>query len=266
MRLRTFLLKLWVAALLAGCFGVRPFAVFAQTTWTSSNVYSGRQTLSLQLGLYSRDLLRQGMFPFSARYRYEVKRVSVSAGFQFTRWTQDLTVSAVWFPYLKGHWRLGVGGFFHGGFLERYRTRRLISFQSDIFIGGYMSVTFWKMYLNFNAGFLEDILTIPALPAAFRNLNQNDLALSLFLGAKFQPNFSVEIGIASYEYYRINLFFNPVLSISLRYELPHLFFAGKKMAGRFLWELATFCRFSDAFTGSGHIDYTGTTVTVGYNW
>jgi hypothetical protein len=238
--------------------------LFAQTTWTTNGVFSGKQAVSASLGMYSPGIIEQGQFPLSLRYRFEIPRVSAAGSFQFSEDTQDLVLNGIYFPLNTAHFRVGAGALYHAGWFQDTIEHELISFQSDIFLGAYATINFWRMYLNIHMGWFEQIITIPALPQEFGTFGQSDMAMSIFLGGKLLDNFSVELGISSYELYRYHLFFNPVFSISLRYQFQTPFFEGKTLEGRIFAELSNAVRYSDMFTLSGHVEYTATTISIGY--
>jgi hypothetical protein len=243
-------------------------SLFAQTTWTTNGVYSGKQSLSATLGFASPGSETGGRLPVSLLYHLEVPRVSATAGFQFNNdntdfdWdTSDIVLNGIYFlPFNWKHVRLGVGGVYHAGFLKD------ISVQNDILAGAYATFTFSHFYVNFNGAFYENILTVYSLPENYRTFTQSDLAVSIYFGAKLLDNFSAEMGISSYEMYRYNLFLNPTFSFSLRYQFNRLFFADKPVEGRMFTGLSTLARYTDMFTLSGHIVNTVTTFTVGYTF
>jgi hypothetical protein len=208
------------------------------------------------------------MAPVSLLYHFEIPQVSATAGFQYNDdntdfdWdTYDIVLNGVYFlPFNWKHVRLGVGGVYHAGFLKQ------TSVQNDILLGAYAAFTFSYFYVNLNAAFYENILTVYSLPKDDQTFTQNDFAVSIFFGAKLQDNLSAEIGVSSYEMYRYNLFLNPSFSFSLRYQFNRLFFEGKPVEGRIFTGFSTLARYTDMFTLSGHIVNTLTTFTVGYTF
>ncbi|MDR2193113.1 MAG: hypothetical protein LBP19_01375 [Treponema sp.] len=244
------------------CLFVAVSSLCAQTTWTTNGVFSGTQAVSASFALYSAPLIEKGRFPLSVRYRFEIPRVSATGAFQFSEDTQDIVLNGVYFPLVIPHVRVGAGALYHGGWFEM--EGELVSFQSDILLGAYATFDFWRMYLNLHVGWFEQIITIPALPQEYDTFAQSDMAISLFLGGKLLDNFSAELGIASYELYRYHLFFNPALSIALRYEFQTPRLQGRALEGRIFAELSTAVRYSDMFTLSGHVEYSVTTLTIGY--
>jgi hypothetical protein len=249
-------------------FAAGTSVLLAQTPWTTNGVLSGKQAVSASLGFASVGSIEGGRAPFSFLYHFEIPQVSATAGFQYNNdntdfnWdTADIFVNGIYFlPFDWKHVRLGVGALYHAGWLSD------ISFQSDILVGGYASFNFFRFYVNLNAAWLEQILTIPSLPKDYRTFDQSDFAVSIFIGAKLLDNFSAEIGVASYEMYRYNLFLNPTFSFALRYQFNTLFFEGKPIEGRIFAGLSTVTRYTDMFTLSGHIVNTATTFTVGYTF
>jgi hypothetical protein len=239
-------------------------SLFAQTTWTANGVFSGKQAVSASFAMYSAPLIEKGQFPLSARYRFEIPQASATGAFQFSEDTQDIVLNGVYFPLTIPHFRVGAGALYHGGWFEMEGD--LISFQSDIFLGAYATFDFWCMYLNLHIGWFEQILIIPALPQEYATFAQSDMAVSLFLGGKLLDNFSAEVGIASYELYRYHLFFNPVFSVALRYEFQTPRWQGTALEGRIFAELSTAVRYSDMFTLSGHVEYSATTISIGYTF
>ncbi|GHT84678.1 hypothetical protein FACS1894137_08020 [Spirochaetia bacterium] len=242
--------------------------LFAQTTWTTNGVYSGSQNISASLGFAGVGSITGGRLPVSLLYHFEIPRVSATAGFQYNNdntnfdWdTSDIALNGIYFlPFNWKHVRLGVGGVYHAGFLKE------TSVQNDILLGAYSTFTFSYFYVNLNASWYENILTIYSLPKEYQTFAQSDLAVSIFIGAKLLDNFTAEIGVSSYEMYRYNLFLNPSFSVSLRYQFNRPFFEGKPMDGRIFAGLSTLARYSDMFTLSGHIVNTLTTITVGYTF
>ncbi|MDR0706541.1 MAG: hypothetical protein LBF60_01510 [Treponema sp.] len=236
----------------------------AQTTWTTNGVLSGKQAVSASLAMYSAPLIEEGQFPLSARYRFEIPQVSATGAFQFSGDTQDIVLNGVYFPLNTPRFRVGAGALYHGGWFEM--DGDLVSFQSDIVLGAYATINFWRMYLNVHVGWFEQITTVPALPPGNEIFAQSDVAAALFLGGKLLDNFSAEIGVASYELYRYHLFLNPAFSLSLRYEFQTPRLQGKALEGRIFAELSTSVRYSDMFTLSSHVEYSATTITIGYTF
>jgi hypothetical protein len=240
----------------------------AQTTWTTNGVYSGKHNLFASLGLASVGSLTGGSAPVSLLYHFETPQVSATAGFQYNddntdfNWdTYDIVLNGVYFlPFNWNHVRLGVGGVYHAGFLAQ------TSLQNDILLGAYAIFNFSYFYVNLNAAWYDNIVTVYSLPEEYRTFAQSDFAMSVFIGAKLLDNFSAEIGISSYEMYRYNLFFNPSFSFSLRYQFNTLFFEGKPVEGRIVAAFSTVARYTDMFTLSGHTVNTVTTFTVGYTF
>jgi hypothetical protein len=243
-------------------FAISP--AFAQTPWTANGVFSGKQAVSVSFAMYSAPLIENGRFPLSARYRFEIPRVSATSAFQFSEDTQDIVLNGIYFPLTVPHFRVGAGALYHGGWFEK--EDELVSFQSDILLGVYATFDFWRMYLNLYAGWFEQIITIPALPKEYDTFAQNDIAASLFLGGKLLNNFSAELGIASYDLYRYHQFLDPVFSASLRYEFRTLYLQNKPLEGRIFAELSTAVRYVDMFNLSGQIGYRITTITIGYTF
>ncbi|MDR0556535.1 MAG: hypothetical protein LBG43_01490 [Treponema sp.] len=238
--------------------------LFAQTTWTTNGVFSGKHALSASLAMYSAPLIEEGQFPLSVRYRFEIPRVSATGAFQFSGDTQDIALNGVYFPLNTPRFRVGAGALYHGGWFEM--DGDLVSFQNDIFLGAYAVINFWRMYLNVHVGWFEQIITVPALPPGYETFAQSDMAFSLFIGGKLLDNFSAELGVASYELYRYHLFFTPAFSLALRYEFQTPRFQDKALEGRIFAELSTLARYSDMFTLSGHVEYSATTLTIGYTF
>ncbi|GHU85901.1 hypothetical protein FACS189473_5140 [Spirochaetia bacterium] len=240
----------------------------AQTTWTTNGVYSGKQSLSASLGLASVGSITGGRAPVSLLYHFEIPSVSASGGFQYnddntdSNWdTYDIVLNGVYFfPFNWKHVRLGVGGVYHAGFLNQ------TSLQNDILLGAYTTFTFSRFYVNLNAAWFGNMLTVYSLPKEYQTFFQNDLGVSIFIGAKLLENFSAEIGISTYEMYRYNLFLNPSFSFALRYQFNRPFFEGRPIEGRIFAAFSTLARYTDMFTLSGHIVNTLTTFTVGYTF
>ncbi|MDR2537350.1 MAG: hypothetical protein LBC46_03485, partial [Treponema sp.] len=218
-------------------------SLFAQTTWTTNGVLSGKQAVSTSFAMYSAPLIEEGQFPLSARYRFEIPRVSAMGAFRFSGDTRDIVLNGIYFPLNAPRFRAGAGALYHGGWFEM--DGELISFQSDIFLGAYATINFWRMYLNVHIGWFEQIITIPALPPGYETFAQSDMALSLFIGGKLLDNFSAELGVASYELYWYHLFLDPAFSLSLRYEFQTPRLQGKALEGRVFAELSTSVRYSD---------------------
>jgi hypothetical protein len=239
-------------------------SVFAQTSWTGNGVFSGKHAVSASLATYSAPLIENRRFPLSARYRFEIPRAAVTGAFQFGEDTQDIVLNGIYFPLAVPHFRAGAGALYHGGWFEM--DNELVSFQSDILLGVYATFDFWRMYLNLQAGWLEQIITVPALPPGYGTFAQSDMAASLFLGGKLLDNFSAELGIASWELYRYHLFLNPVFSASLRYEFQTPRRQGKALEGRIFAELSIAAGYSDIFNLTSHVAYSVTTITIGYTF
>jgi hypothetical protein len=224
--------------------------------------------VSFSLGFASEGSLTGGRVPFSLLYHFEIPQVSATAGFQFNNdntdfdWdTYDIALNGVYFlPFKWKYVRLGVGGVYHAGFLKQ------TSVQNDFLLGAYVAFHFSHFYVNLNAAFYENILTVYSLPVGNQTIAQSDFAVSISIGAKLLDNLSAEIGISSYEMYRYNLFLNPSFSFSLRYQFNRLFFEGKPLAGRIFAGVSTLVRYTDMFTLSGHIVNSVTVFTVGYTF
>ncbi|MDR1072789.1 MAG: hypothetical protein LBL45_03845 [Treponema sp.] len=246
------------------CAVLAASSLSAQTTWTTNGVFSGKQAVSASLAMYSAPLIEKGQFPLSARYRFEIPQVSAMGAFQFSEDTQDIVLNGVYFPLNTPRFRVGAGASYHGGWFEM--DGDLASFQSDIFLGAYATINFWRMYLNIHVGWFEQIITVPALSAEYDTFAQSDMAASLFIGGKLLDNFSAELGVSSYELYRYHLFFTPAFSLALRYEFQTPRFQDKALEGRIFAELSTSVRYSDMFTLSGHVEYSATTITIGYTF
>ncbi|GHU96912.1 hypothetical protein FACS189483_01300 [Spirochaetia bacterium] len=238
----------------------------AQTTWTTNGVYSGKQSLSASLGLAGGGSVTGGSAPVSLLYHFETPRVSATAGFQYNddntdfNWdTYDIVLNGIYFlPFDWKHVKLGVGGAYHAGFLAQ------TSLQNDILLGAYATFSFSYFYVNLNAAWYDNMVTVYALPKEYQTFAQSDFAVSVFIGAKLLENFSAEIGISSYEMYRYNLFLNPSFSFSLRYQFNRIFFKDTPVEGRIVAAFSTVARYTDMFTLSGHLVNTVTTFTVGY--
>jgi hypothetical protein len=244
-------------------------ALFGQTTWTSNGVSSGTQSATVTLGM-----ITPGYFPVAFQYKYEIPRLYASLGFQIKNEAEDynhedIALSVIYFlPFLPERFHVGVGALYHVNWLnetdENKKITRGISATNDIQVGAYGTFNFWRMYANVNVGWFGNFTTLKSLP--HETLFQSDFALSIYIGAHILDNFTAEIGISSYQFYKYDLFFIPYFSFALRYEFLTELFEGKTPAGHLFAEFAHTAPSTDFFTLSGFLRNTSATFSIGYNF
>ncbi|GMO15414.1 MAG: hypothetical protein Ta2A_25710 [Treponemataceae bacterium] len=243
-------------------------ALFAQTTWTTNGVYSAPHSATATLGMVT-----PGYFPLSLRYTFEAPRIFASLGFQVKNEVEDynhedIALNAIYFLRLPERFRIGFGGTYHVNWMnetdEDKHITHLISTTQDIQLGVYATVSFWRMYANVNALWFGTMQTLESLPG--RILFQSDSAVSVYLGGHVADNFTAEIGVSSYQFYKYDLHIAPYFSFALRYEFLTEYFAEKPLAGHLFAEFSQTAHYTDFFTLSGLLKNASSTFTVGYNW
>ncbi|GHV70914.1 hypothetical protein AGMMS49928_20550 [Spirochaetia bacterium] len=182
---------------------------------------------------------------------------------------EDLVVNAIYFlPFLPDRMRVGVGALYHVNWLnetdENKKITRGISTTNDFLIGAYGIFNFWRMYANVNAAWFAGINTLTSLPG--ETLFQSDFAMAIFIGAHILDNFTAEIGVSSYQYYKYDLFLLPYFSFALRYEFLTEIFEGRAPAGHLFAEFAQTAHYTDFFILSGYLRNASSTFTIGYNF
>jgi hypothetical protein len=244
-------------------------ALAAQTTWTTNGVYSGTQSATATLGMVT-----PGYFPLSFQYKYEIPQLYASLGFQIKNEVEDynhedLTLNVIYFlPFLPDRFHIGVGALYHVNWLnetdENKKITRAISTTNDIQVGAYATFNFWRMYANINLGWFGNINTLESLPD--ETLFQSDLAVSIYFGGHILDNFTAEIGVSSYQFYKYDLFFIPYFSFALRYEFLTELFEGRAPAGHLFAEFSQTAHYTDMFTLSGMLRNASTTFSIGYTF
>jgi hypothetical protein len=244
-------------------------ASFAQTTWTTNGVYSGTQSATFSLGMVT-----PGYFPVAFQYKYETPRLYASLGFQIKDEIEDynhedLTLNVIYFlPFMPDRVRVGVGALYHVNWLnetdEAKKITRGISTTNDIQVGAYGTFDFWRMYANVGLAWFGNINSLKSLPD--ETLFQSDFALAIYIGAHILDNFTAEIGVSSYQFYKYDLFLLPYFSFALRYEFLTELFEGKSPAGHLFAEFAQTAHYTDFFTLSGLLRNASSTFTIGYNF
>jgi hypothetical protein len=229
-------------------------ALFGQTTWTTNGVYSETQSASASLGMVT-----PGYFPIAFQYKFEIPQLYASLGFQIKNETteynhEDIVLNAIYFlPFLPDRVRVGVGVLYHVNWMnetdENKKIIRDISVTNDLQVGAYGTFNFWRMYANVNVGWFGNFNKLKSLPD--ETLFQSDLALSIFIGAHVLDNFTAEIGVSSYQFYKYDLFIVPYFSFNLRYEFLTELFAGKSYGGHLFAEFSGVAHYTDLFTLSG---------------
>jgi hypothetical protein len=182
---------------------------------------------------------------------------------------EDLALNVIYFlPFLPDRFHVGFGASYHVNWLnetdEEKKFIRGISTTNDIQVGAYATVNFWRMYANIDGGWFGNINNLKSLPD--ETLFQSDSYISIYIGGHVLDNFTAEIGVSTYQFYKYDLFLMPYFSFSLRYEFLTEFFEEKAPTGHLFAEFSQTAHYTDLFTFSGLLRNAGTTFSIGYNF